>query len=242
MHDWEISSDRRRSEPIVTFCTIHSRMSRGALVVEWNMAHNGISRTITFEISKLTMAPVALMERGEECGGGGGVTHTCTQRHRSGLDIAWVWRWALSRYTPDTAYHDFYPSIKTKGSISSFCTVLRLRWRILRLFSLYLRTWTTRPVVVVRILASVCISVYTFTLLHIYGYTVCTVVSLSCVLSVLVSAAKSCMRPYMCMCAHTRRRRSSMCVRPSMYRCCALRRHIWFSTLAIGNCFRASRR
>lgn len=108
---------------------------------------DGISRTITFEISKLTVAPVVLQKEG--------ATYTCTHRHRSGLDIAWVRRRALSRYTPDTAYHDFYPSIKTKGSISSFCTVPRLRCRILRLFSLYLCTWTTRPVVVVHILVSV---------------------------------------------------------------------------------------
>lgn len=45
---------------------------------------------------------------------------------------------SFTGYTRDTAYHDFYPSIKTKGSISSFCTVPRLRCRILRLFSLYL--------------------------------------------------------------------------------------------------------
>lgn len=76
---------------------------------------------------------------------GGGETYTCTYRHRSGLDIAWVRCCALSRYTPDTAYHDFYPSIKTKGSISSFCTVPRLRWRILR-SSLYTYIYVNNPV------------------------------------------------------------------------------------------------
>ncbi|KAF7406154.1 hypothetical protein HZH68_005523 [Vespula germanica] len=41
-----------------------------------------------------------------------------------------VRRRALSRYTPDTAYHDFYPSIKTKGPISSFCTARGFTGRV----------------------------------------------------------------------------------------------------------------
>lgn len=91
------------------------------------------------------MLTVFPLPRTKERRGGGGETYTCTYRHRSGLDIAWVRRCALSRYTPDTAYHDFYPSIKTKGSISSFCTVPRLRWRILR-SSLYTYIYVNNPV------------------------------------------------------------------------------------------------
>lgn len=133
----EISFDSTTLEPDrLRFFTIRSQKSRDALIArEWN---DGISRTITSKISKLTVFPLPRTERGEE-------TYTCTYRHRSGLDIAWVRRCALSRYTPDTAYHDFYPSIKTKGSISSFCTVPRLRWRILR-SSLYTYIYVNNPV------------------------------------------------------------------------------------------------
>lgn len=73
-------SIRRHSSQIgYVFFTIRSQKSRDALIArEWN---DGISRTITSKISKLTVFPLPRTERGEE-------TYTCTYRHRSGLDIA----------------------------------------------------------------------------------------------------------------------------------------------------------